>query len=114
MVLLKFARMGEKTRALARAAALQMSIFATYCTLGAKRLAQSEFRLFVSQLPLDWPSQGGESMVTDVQPSKFRKNFKYATRQSRWKQGLALHPVSPLFKGAKEPPGVIAVCTVIL
>jgi len=106
--------MGEKTTALARAAAPQRSIFATCCTFGAKRLAQSEFRLFVSQLPLAWPSQGGESMVTDVQPGKFRKDLEYATRQSRWKQGLALHPMSPVLKGAKEPPGAIAVCTVIL
>jgi len=32
--------------------------------------------LFVSQLPLAWPSQGRESMLIDVHPSKFRKNLK--------------------------------------
>jgi len=42
------------------------------------RLAQSDFRLFVSQLPLAWQNQGGESMVKDVHPSKFQKNLKYA------------------------------------
>ena len=30
--------------------------------------------LFVSQLPLAWQSQGRQSMVIDVHPSKFRKN----------------------------------------
>ncbi len=38
------------------------------------RLAESDFRLFVSQLPLARQSQGSESMVIDVHPSKFRKN----------------------------------------
>jgi len=40
------------------------------------RLAQSDFRLFVPQLPLAWQSQGRESMVIDVHPGKFRKNLK--------------------------------------
>ena len=39
-----------------------------------RRLAQSEFNLFDLQPPLDFPSQGGESMVIDVHPSEFRKN----------------------------------------
>jgi len=32
--------------------------------------------LFVPQLPLAWQSQGRESMLIDVHPSKFRKNQK--------------------------------------
>jgi len=57
-------------------AAPQRSIFATYCTLGAKRLAQSEFKLFVPQLPLAWQRQGRESILIDVHPRKFQKNLK--------------------------------------
>jgi len=74
LVLPEFAWMGEKTTGLARANCSTKSTFATYCTLGAKRLAQSELMLFVSQLPLAWQSQGRESIAIDVYPCKFRKN----------------------------------------
>jgi len=38
-------------------------------------LAQSDLRLFVSQLPLACQSQHSESMLIDVHPSKFQKNL---------------------------------------
>ena len=38
--------------------------------------------LFVSQLPLAWQSQGGEPMVIDVHPSKFRKNPTFSRQEA--------------------------------
>jgi len=67
--------MAEKTAGLARASCSTKGHIRHYCTLGAKRSAQSEFKLFVPQLPPAWQSQGRESMRIDVQPSKFRKNL---------------------------------------
>jgi len=43
------------------------------------RLAQSEFKVLVSQFPLAWQSQGREGMVIAVHPSKFWKNLLFAT-----------------------------------
>jgi len=63
----------RKSRVWPGQAAPQRRIFATYRTLGAKRLAQSEFRFFVPQLPLVWQNLCRKSMLIHVYPSKFRK-----------------------------------------
>jgi len=72
--------MEQKPRVWPGQDALQRSTIATYFTLGAERLAQNEFRLFVSQLPLTWPSQGRESVVIYTHHSKLRKNQKTTAR----------------------------------
>jgi len=90
LVLPEFAWLGEKTTGLARASCSTKehiraidgsapvekasNLHAGPCA-GLRWPKERWLRmLFVSQLPLAWPSQGRESMVIDVHPNKFRKN----------------------------------------